>query len=429
MSFAEEIDEQATGTRFLLYPQPPFLVEFAEPEVVEVSSPAGSVGPGPEDERMYAIHPVGKTKPYGISPLPTGGMYLPPWDGPILPPAIPGPDGHFDHIDPEDPAFEMAHLFGAAHFTLDVWEGYFGRQIPWHFAAGQEKLELTILPSLNNALIGWGFLETGGTTEHGGEYKPYSLNFDIVAHEIGHAIIYSEIGIPAPDNAWGEYYGFHESAADVVALIASLHFDSVVDDVLAHTRGNLYTLNRLSRFAELSSNHQIRMAANDSVLSDFAHGWTKEHDLSQPLTGAMFDILVDIFHERLLWHGVISPQLEDLSDRLEGTPHYAEVMQALFDRRFAADPEGFRLALIEARDYLGTYLADTFALLDPDMLSYLGVGQALEQVDRQITGGQFLPIIRGNFLMREIGLVASGPRLAPPDEGSHSASVRTMVPA
>ena len=420
--------EPDQGTRFLLFPQPRFLDEFQEPEVVEVSSPAGTVGPGPSDERMYAVYPVGKRAPYGIGGSPEAGMYLPPWKGAIRPPAVPDEEGHFDHIHPDDPAFEAAHLFGAAHFTLDVWERYFGRAIPWHFRRDYERLELSVLPTFDNAYVGWGFIETGAA-EHDGDLRPFSLNFDIIAHEVGHAIIYSEVGLPSPGHADNsEYYGFHESAADQVALIAAMHFDSVIDDLLESTHGNLYTLNKLNRFAEISSYKQIRIAANDRVLSEFARGWSSEHDLSEPLTGAMFDILVDVFHERLLVHGVIPPEMEDLSDRLEGYPHYGAVMQALFDRRYAMNPEGFRLALLEARDYLGTYLADAWRLLDPDMLTYLGVGRALEEVDRAITGGEFLPIIRGNFRMREIGLVMPGPRLTPPGKDSHSASVRTQVP-
>ena len=63
------------------------------------------------------------------------------------------------------------------------------------------------------------------------------------------------------------------------------------------------------------------------------------------------------------------------------------------------------------------------------MLSYLGVGRALEEVDREITGGQFLSIIRRNFRMRDIGLVVPGPRLESASADSHSASVRTRVPS
>ncbi len=423
-------NEELPGTRFLLFPQSPFSKGNSTPELVEISAPPGTIGPGPSGPRMYTVNPVGKTTPYGaIVPGPNGpGMYLPPWDGFIQPPAEPDEFGNFFHIKPSDPSFEAAHLFGSAHFTMDVWEGYFGRPIPWHFGRQFERLELSLLPSLDNAHIGWGFLETGGTDEHGGEYRPYSLNFDVVAHEIGHAIIYSVIGLPVSEDASGEYYGFHESAADLVAMLASLHFGSVVDDLLENTRGNLYTFNRLNRFAELSDNAQIRMAANDRVLSEFAHGWSSEHALSEPLTGAMFDILIDIYHERLLVHGLIPPEVEDLSDQLEGSPEYSDVMQQYFDVLYADDPEGFRKSLLEARDFLGSYLADAWEMLDADMLSYFGVEKALLTVDQEITGGAFGNIIEGNFRMREIGLTTAGPRLAEPDDTSHAASVRTRVP-
>lgn len=418
------------GTRFLLFPQPGFLDSSQPPEVVEVSSPAGSVGPGPSDDRMYTVYPIGKTRPYGIGGTPEAGMHLPPWRGPVRPPARPDAQGHFDHIRPDDPAFEAAHLFGTVRFTLDVWERFFGREIDWHFRRDFDRLELSILPSLDNAHVGWGFIETGGTDEHDGEYRPFSLNFDIVAHEVGHAIIYSEVGLPSPEHADnGEYYGFHESAADLVSLLAVMHFDSVIDELLESTHGNLYTLNKLNRFAELSSQAQIRLASNDRLLSDFAAGWTSEHALSQPLTGAMFDILVDVFHERLLLWGAIPPAMEELSDRLEQSPLYGAIMQALFDKYYALDPDIFRRALLEARNYLGTYLADAWRLLDPDLFSYLGVGRALEDVDREITGGQFLSIIRRNFRMRDIGLVVPGPRLGSARTHSHSASVRTRVPS
>ncbi|MFA3916262.1 hypothetical protein [Ruegeria hyattellae] len=423
-------EDEAPGTRFLLFPQSPFFESNPRPELVEVSAPPGSLGPGPSGPRMYTVNPVGKTTPFGaIIDRPKGpGMYLPPWNGPVNPPAEPDEDGNFTYLDPTDPAFEAAHLFGSAHFTMDVWEGYFGRAIPWHFERDFDRLELSLLPSLDNAHIGWGFLETGGTWEHGDEYRAYSLNFDVVAHEIGHAIIYSVIGMPAPEDTPGEYYGFHESAADMVALVAALHFGSVVEELLENTRGNLYSFNRLSRFAELSENAQIRMAANDKTLSQFECGWSSEHALSEPLTGAMFDIFVDIYHERLLVHDLISPEMEDLSDQLEDSPEYGDVMQEMFDERYAENPDGFRIALLEARDFLGSYLADAWSLLDAEMLSYLGVERALVQVDQEITDGAFRQIIEGNFRMREVGIVDVGPRLTEPDEHSHAVSTRTRVP-
>lgn len=416
-------------TKFKLFPQPPFLAAFREPETVLLSPPAGSLSPGPSDERMYAIFPLGKKLHYGTQeedgePY----LYLPPWEGRIHRPAVPSRDGHFDHLEPGTPQFEAAHLFGSVRFVLDVWEGYFDHPIRWHFEDSYDQIELSILPELDNALMGYGFMEVGGHTTEEGDYRPFSLNFDVIAHEVGHAMIYREVGMPVPGGPQGEYYGFHESAADLVALVTSLHFDSVVDHVLERTRGNLYTLNKLNRMAELSDHEQIRLAANDARLSDFAAGWDDEHDLAQPLTGAMFDILVDIFHEQLLDRGLIAPEVEDLSDQLEGLPEYEDVMQSLFDEAYARDPGGFRAALLEARDIVGTYLADTWTLLDSDSLSYAEVAAAFEQVDREITGGRYRRLIRGNMRMRDIGIAVPGPRRSAPGPESHSFSARTIVP-
>ncbi|WP_187428930.1 hypothetical protein ROLI_036390 [Roseobacter fucihabitans] len=414
------------GTLFKLFPQPQFLDDFREPEIIEVSSPAGSLDPGPSDERMYTIFPIGKAQPYGISPD-GSDVQAPPWRGRIEPKAMPDEHGNFDYLEPGTPQFETAHLFGTVRFVMDIWEDYFGRQIPWQSDKTHDRLELTILPSLENAYSGYGFIEMGGDRSTG-SLKPFSLNFDVIAHELGHAIIYSEVGVPDPNQVTGEYFGFHESAADLVALISSLHFNSLVDLLLENTSGNLYMLNAVNRVAELSDNKQIRIAANDKRLADFAEGWVKEHHLSQPLTGAFFDILVDLFHEMLLDYGAISPEMEELSDQLLATSQYAPVMQELFDEAYAAHPEKFKLALLDARDILGTYLADTWQRLDRQDLNFVDIADVLLAVDQEHTGGRFERLIRGNFKMRDIGFVEVGPQLEPLGKDSHANSVRTMVP-
>ena len=418
-----------SGTRFKLYPQPGFLENFGEPETVHISSPAGSIGPGPSDQRIYTVYPVGKPTPYGIDPSPQQrpNISLPPWRGEILPPAEPDAQGHFDYLKPGTPQFEAAHLFGTVRFVLDIWERYFGRKIPWHFAPRYDQLELTIQPTLNNAQAGFGFIEVG-TDLKNGTSQPFSLNFDIIAHEFGHILLFSELGLPDPALSRGEYWGFHESGADLVALISSLHFNSVVDELLVRTRGNLYMFNVLNRMGELSPEGQIRNAANDIRLSQFVRGWEDEHFLAQPLTGAFFDIFVDIFHEKLLDHGLIGPEVEDLSDRLLATPEYAPIMQGLFDQAFDRNPDGFKEALLLTRDTLGTYLADTWSRLNADYLNYIDVAEAFEEVDREFSGGRYKRLIRGNFDMRDIGSVRVGPQLAPFGKNSHVNSVRTLAP-
>jgi hypothetical protein len=419
-----------SGTRFRLYPQPIVPGSAHEPEIVWVSPPPGTVGPGPSDERMYVIEPVGKNAPYGVGFTPLGlpFVYLPPWREAIRPPALPGADGHFDHLDLTSPAFEMAHSYGCVRFVLDVWERYFGRPIAWHFNETHDRLEIALLPGWDNGHVGWGFMELGGHTSKEGTFYPFSLSFDTIAHELGHLIIYSEIGIPPLDQAESEYFGFHEAAGDLAALMAVLHFDSVVSRLLDLTRGNLYTFNELNRFAELGEDEQIRIAGNDLKLSAFASGWTDEHDLSMPMTGALFDIFVDIFHESLLDSRLISPDVEDLADQLEYVPECEPLIQALFDQAYAADPGGFREALGDARDDLGRALAQTWQRLPPSSLNYQDVAAVMLDVDLDLTGGRYQRLMRNNFAWREIGLVEVGPRLSPPGEDSHALSARTITP-
>jgi hypothetical protein len=339
--------------------------------------------------------------------------------------------GHFDHLPIDSPEFEAAHVYGVIRFTLDVWERYFGGEIPWHFGAEYDRLEVSILPDLDNARMGYGFLEAGyHHEEETGELAPFTLNFDVLAHEVGHAIIYSVVGLPDPGAEQGEYFGFHESAADLTALIAVLHFDSVIDRLLDNTRGNLDTYNELSRIGELSGNDQIRVADNTRRLSDFAAGWDDEHDLSEPLTGAAFDIFVDIYHELLLERGLISPAVEDLADQVEEDPAFEPVIQAVFEEAYDADPQGFRAALVDARDTLGAYLAGTWSRLDADYLSYDDVMDAMLDTDLELSGGRYASIIAVDMAWRDIGSATVGPRLPKKDKKkeSHAQSVRTLVP-
>jgi hypothetical protein len=420
------------GTRFRLFPEAPYATATpGEGETVWLSPPAGSIGPGPQDGRMHVIDPIGKTQHYGIgqisrwAPLP----YLPPWEGPTRAPALPDRAGNFDYLDPATRQFEMAHLYGVVRFTLDVWERYFAGPIPWHFRPPYERLEMSILRTVDNAFAGFGFLEVGAQITDTGEYRPFSLNFDVVAHEVGHLIIYSKVGVPVPELMDDEYYGFHEAAADLAALVATMHFDAVLDHLLETTHGNLYTFNELNRFAELSPYTQIRIASNDRKLSDFAAGWTDEHALSEPLTGAIFDILVDVFDENLRGRGLISPEVENLLDQFERFPEYEEVIQSLFDEAYQGRRHGFRAALVQARDYLGVALAETWTRLPPDRLHYAHVGEILLEVDRELSGGRFRQAILNSLLWREIGLARVGPRLSPPGPESHALSPRTLLPS
>jgi len=374
------------------------------PETIWVSPPPGAIGPGPADEQMYVVDAIAKSKPYDEPELP-------PYSGPLHAPATPNQEGHFDHLKIGTRQFEAAHMYAVIRRVLDVWECYLGHVIDWHFEEVFERLELIPRIDWKNAQSGFGYIETGfSETEQGGT-QLYCLNFDILAHEIGHSIIYSEVGWPLESTATPQYFGFQETAADMTALVAVLHFDSVVERLLSDTHGNLYCLNELNRIAELSEIQQVRVASNDRRMSHYAAGWRKEHDLSQPLTGALFDIFVILFHLNLLEGGLINDDLAEAAyaSILPGVD--TDKLQRQFDYAYSEKHHEFKTALLRARDYLGALLANAWGRLSPHDLTFVDVGHAVLDADLELSHGLYQTQILACFEWREIGAVVPGPKL------------------
>ena len=395
---------QGRGTRFQLYPQPPVLKSIHAPEVVWIGRPPGSIGPGPSDDRIYVIDAVSKD-PYEDFP------HIPPYRGACNPPVRPGRDGHFDHLtDPRSREFMAAHMYGTVRFVLDVWERYFGGPLPWHFARDYPRLELVPVVNWNNAHSGYGFIETGFALRGAPEPQPFCLNFDVLAHELGHSFIYALLGTPPPNQASAEYFAFHESAADCVAMIAVLDFDSVVDRLLERTRGNIYLPNELNRIGELSETDQIRLASNSITLANVPDlrtpaaqlSYPQRHAMSLPLTGAVFDMFVDVFQQLLLQDGLISRDLDAMS-RPEIRATDEATVQAEFDRAYAGRHDGFKGALLDARDYIGRCLAVAWRSLSWDV-SYAQAAAALLAADQRISGCAGREIILESLRWRGIEL-------------------------
>jgi hypothetical protein len=401
---------RACGTRFLLYPQAPVLPGYEDPETVWLSPPAGSIGPGPSDDRMYVVDPIGKRELYQFP-------YLPPYRGPAHPPVPPGPDGHFDHVQAGTRAFFAAHMYGSVRRVLDIWEGYFGRRTEWQFARDLGRLELIPLVDWDNAHSGYGFVETGLRTSELGVTLPFCLSFDVLAHEIGHSILFAEIGVPVAAYRTAEFLAFHEAAADSAALIAVLHFDRVVERLLERTRGNLYVPSVFNRIGELSETEQIRVANNTAHMAELEgivrldeHGdWVDDagldrqaHELGQPLTGAIFDILVDLFEVILVERNLFSPELDRLVRNIQHPDVDIRDVEALSAAAYADDPGAFKEALLEARDLVGYCLADSWDELVAEGLDFDHVAAAIARADHRLTGGRHAELICSNFRRRGI---------------------------
>jgi hypothetical protein len=286
---------------------------------------------------------------------------LPPFVGLTNPPATAGPDGHFDHISPATRQFVAAHAFAAVRRVLDIWESYLGRPIVWHFAGTYERLEIIPWLDWENAQSGFGFLELGIERAPDGRDYPFALNFDTIAHEVGHAILFSLMGVPEGRTSIADFGAFHEASADLVSLISFLHFDSGLDRLLRRCAGNLLTLNELNRIVELVGERQIRLASNSRRMSEVTG---EVHDRSRPFTGAVFDTLVDSFHAMLVQEGLADERLLDIDIR-EFDEALLERVTALTASAFRARPFLFKSVVTEARDMVGLALARTWERLDP----------------------------------------------------------------
>ncbi len=395
------------GTRFLLYPQ---YDEGMRAELVTVSSPVGSLLPGPRDHAMYVADAIRKLEPY--DPPNTA----PPCPAPHHAPARPNAAGHFDHLRPHMPQFLAAHLFGTVRRTLDVWEHYLGHRVEWWHAEDFPLLELVPLVAWQNAQCGPGFLETGVWPAGDGEWQPFALNHDIVAHEVGHAVLFSLMGVPPAERLGREFLAFHECFSDLSALLGALHFRSVRRRLMAQTRGNLYVLNLVSRLGETSRHAQIRIADNTRVMADVADvtlnpdlSWNdptgrhrNAHAVAEPLTGALFDVLVDLYQDGLVRRGLIAPDDDPRGWSRAEVEASMGRLQTATAAAFARLSGGFHAALDAARDHVARALCHVATTLSPDALTFDRVAaRFLESIALQ-GFGSMLGALVGNFHEREI---------------------------
>ena len=394
------------GTRFRIYLQTPVIgAPFDVPQVVTVNRPPAQIAEGPTDvdtgtgEPLLRVVDAIKRRfdnrtPYGFMPFDAR-----PWGGACHAPATPGREGHFDHLDPETQPrqFAQAAVYASIRFTLERWQGYLKKVrrggLRWHHrpqkAGVDSHLELYPWVRSTGARAGYGFIELGhGPVAVGrrASSAPLWKNFDVIAHEFGHSMLFSMLGFPrglSKGAAWyspqsrrrhGYFLAFHESACDLVAMVASMHHEQVAAHLLRRTRGDLRKGgNIISRVGELKRAApddlgtlvSIRNAANALTLDKLSVDKHSPHLFSLPLTGAIYDVLVDVYEDKL-------------------------------------HTRNFEEALAAARDYLGELLARAWGNYQvPYALDYSRVLRALHAADRDM-GGDYGEAIIGRFAARGI---------------------------
>jgi hypothetical protein len=234
--------------------------------------------------------------------------------------AQPDADGHY-LFPPGTPEFDQVNAFYFATFTLRMWERYAQRSLPWAFASSR----LTIDPHVGEKANAFyseqacllGFHAFAGKN---GEATSTARSADIVSHETGHAILDGIRGLYNESFSVG-CRAFHESFADITAMLVALHDDSLVMRLLESTQGNLRRSNFVSEVAEHLIEHlkngNDRMLAKGIYLRNAFNQFKdvpldtldylppnpeftlsrQEHNYSRLFTGTCYDILVGIYEQ------------------------------------------------------------------------------------------------------------------------------------
>jgi hypothetical protein len=204
----------------------------------------------------------------------------------------------------DTPEGDCAHAFAIVRMTLAMYErARDGMGIPWAWNLNGNTDVVTAHPRAGvtpNAFYSRGqkalkffYFTPAGATEP--LFTCRSL--DIVAHETGHAVLDGLrpgwIGINNPPQTGG----LHESFGDLSAIFLALAQLDLADALIAMTKADLHQKNFLAALAEqfgaaLGRPTGLRNADNDLKLSQVSN---EVHEISQVFTGAIYDILADIF--------------------------------------------------------------------------------------------------------------------------------------
>lgn len=265
------------GSRALVYKQDPTVSEIGIRKVFLPRRPST----GPSDSRIVNGTP-------GIPPV-TANLV-----------------GDFIQT-PDTPEFDAVHTYAVVRQTLTmIQRALAGTAVPWQWNSTTNTDPIQVHPHHSQMMNAF-YSRTGQRLAFGYFNRPgdpptapkiYTCrSFDIVSHETGHAVLdglkpgWLMIGNPPQTG------GLHESFGDLTAIFLALSQLDQVEAVIAQTRADLHNKTFIADLAEqfglvLGRPNGLRNADNNLKLSEVG---TEVHAISQVFTGAIYDILADIF--------------------------------------------------------------------------------------------------------------------------------------
>ena len=204
--------------------------------------------------------------------------------------------------------FDAVHTFAVVRLVLNMYRRAIKRcdlgiDLSWQWGDQAITVHLNNVPrnieqtrydratkSLNFNLI--------EAIEGGNKYVYTCRSLDIVAHETGHAILDS-LRPHWYESTKAEFKAFHESFADITAILTILSQMDLCESIIAITGGDLHDSSFLPEGAEelglaFGQKYGFRNSDENLKLSQVKNR-TNAHELSKVFTSAFYDILVDIY--------------------------------------------------------------------------------------------------------------------------------------
>lgn len=269
----------AFGARVLIWKQDPSVTEIGTRKAYL----PGIVLSGPRDARITSGTP-------GIAPV--------------------SPNAFGDFImQPETDQFDAVHTFAVVRQTLTMYQRSLSTDtsaapLPWQWNSSSNTAALQLfphgLPNVMNAFYSrtQQCLRFGDFVPSGGNGRVYTCrSFDIVSHETGHAVLDGLKPMWLLASNPPQTGGLHESFGDLTAIFLALSQLDQCEAIVAQTKARLHDKTFLADMAEqfglaLGRSNGLRNADNDLTLSQAG---TEVHAISQVFTGAVYDILADMF--------------------------------------------------------------------------------------------------------------------------------------
>jgi len=261
--------------RVRVWKQDPSVAEIAVRPALLIGE---HVGVGPSDTRIET-HVDGVTP---IAPSPDGDFLF---------------DQHVEHF-----RFDAVHTFAVVRRTLDMFERAMRLSDPdFMFSPAWGTGERLRVEPHAEVMLNAYYSRSARALRFGYfEHKEQTIficrSADIVAHEAGHWLLdglkpaWSAASVPQTG-------ALHESFGDLMAIFTMLLQFDMTDEIVIESRGDLHDATFLKRIGEQFGNALgrptgLRNADNDLTLDQVSN---EVHELSNVFTGAIFDIIADLF--------------------------------------------------------------------------------------------------------------------------------------